>query len=158
LGITASIDHSQMKTDDRSRERASFSSGRARAMVAVRSLDEGVDVPEAEIAIIASGSRSKRQRIQRMGRVLRHLEDKHALCISILVRGTVEESVTGAKDADLVGAGRVRHHRFGKNPPNIILEPDLPSGYKAVALGRSTEVDRLTMRYLHRPHLLSRER
>jgi superfamily II DNA or RNA helicase len=151
LGVPSSIDHSMMKTDQRVSERQRFSRGTSQAMVAVRSLDEGVDVPEAEIAIIASGSRSKRQRIQRMGRVLRHREGKHAICISILVRGTSEETVTGARDVELVGPKRVRHHHHGRNVPLVALEPDSPSGYRPPQNGLRTEVDRLTHRFLLRP-------
>ena len=38
-------------------------------------LDEGVDVPEADLAVIVGASRSRRQMIQRMGRVLRKKAD-----------------------------------------------------------------------------------
>ena len=37
----------------------------------LNALDEGFDVPEAEVALIVSSSATKRQRIQRLGRVLR---------------------------------------------------------------------------------------
>ena len=150
LSVRASIDHSQMKPQDRASERDRFSLGISQAMVAVRSLDEGVDVPEAEIAIIASGSRSKRQRIQRMGRVLRFVEGKQALCISLLVRGTVEETVTGAGDNNLVGSERVRHHRYGKNSPSVAFDPSSPSGHTPPTTGLTTEVDRLTYRFIQR--------
>ena len=119
-------------------------------MVAVRSLDEGVDVPEAEIAIIASGSRSKRQRIQRMGRVLRFVEGKQALCVSLLVRGTVEETVTGAGDARLVGPKRVRHHHYGRISAEVAFDPSSPSGYSPPTAGLSTDVDRVTYRFIQR--------
>lgn len=150
LGVKASIDHSQMKPQVRVSERDRFSVGSSQAMVAVRSLDEGVDVPEAEIAIIASGSRSKRQRIQRMGRVLRFVEGKHALSISLLVRGTVEETVTGAGDKNLVGPERVRHHRYGKSSPKVAFDPSSPSSHTPLATGLTTEVDRLTYRFVQR--------
>ena len=150
LGVKTSIDHSQMKPQVRVSERDRFSVGRSQAMVAVRSLDEGVDVPEAEIAIIASGSRSRRQRIQRMGRVLRFVEGKHALSISLLVRGTVEETVTGAGDKNLVGPERVRHHCYGKSSPKVAFDPWSPSSHTPPATGLRTEVDRLTYRFIQR--------
>ena len=150
LKVRTSIDHSQMKPRERASERDRFSLGSSQAMVAVRSLDEGVDVPEAEIAIIASGSRSKRQRIQRMGRVLRFVEGKRALSVSLLVRGTVEESVTGSGDAMLVGQERVRHHHYGKISPESAFDPSSPSGYSPPTTGLTTEVDRVTYHFIQR--------
>src|SRR3954468_2496269 len=41
------------------------------AVAAPRVLDEGVDVPDADLGIVMSGSRTRRQMIQRMGRILR---------------------------------------------------------------------------------------
>lgn len=42
---------------------------------APRILDEGIDVPEADLAVVLAASRSRRQMVQRMGRVLRRKED-----------------------------------------------------------------------------------
>ena len=41
------------------------------AVVAPRVLDEGIDVPDANLGIVMSASRTRRQMIQRMGRILR---------------------------------------------------------------------------------------
>jgi superfamily II DNA or RNA helicase len=41
------------------------------AVAAPRVLDEGVDVPDADLGIVMSASRTRRQMIQRMGRILR---------------------------------------------------------------------------------------
>lgn len=48
-----------------------FRTGQLDLLVTCRALDEGLDVPDAEIGIIAASTSSIRQRIQRMGRVLR---------------------------------------------------------------------------------------
>lgn len=48
-----------------------FASGRYRALVANRVLDEGVDLPDVKTAIVLGGLASERQAIQRLGRVLR---------------------------------------------------------------------------------------
>jgi superfamily II DNA or RNA helicase len=48
-----------------------FRSGRITKLVTGRVLNEGVDVPDANVAIVASGSASMREYIQRLGRVLR---------------------------------------------------------------------------------------
>jgi hypothetical protein len=89
-----------------------FQQNRIQVLVAVRALDEGVDVPDASVAFIAAGSRSRRQRIQRFGRVLRPVEGKRALVLTILVRNSAEETAVGARDTFLLGAGRVQHHRW----------------------------------------------
>ncbi len=44
------------------------------AVAAPRVLDEGVDVPDANLGIVMSASRTRRQMIQRMGRILRRKE------------------------------------------------------------------------------------
>lgn len=81
--VTVALDHSQLPRQERDNEEATFRAGRARVYVAVRTLDEGVDVPDAAVAVIAAGSRSLRQRIQRFGRVLRYEKDKSAIVISV---------------------------------------------------------------------------
>ncbi|HEU5370517.1 MAG TPA: DEAD/DEAH box helicase family protein [Ktedonobacterales bacterium] len=48
-----------------------FRSGKITKLVTGRVLNEGVDVPDANVAIVASGSASMREYIQRLGRVLR---------------------------------------------------------------------------------------
>jgi superfamily II DNA or RNA helicase len=116
LNVRAELDHSKLHSDERAQAADSFRANSSQVLVAVRALDEGVDVPDAAVAVIAAGSRSPRQRIQRFGRVLRRAEGKRALVLSVLVRGTPEESGVGGRDAELIGASRVRHHRWPKVP------------------------------------------
>lgn len=112
LRVAAGIDHSKLAKADRARAMSRFRSGQSQVLVAVRALDEGVDVPEVDTAIISAGTRSRRQRIQRLGRILRAKPGKQALVFTILVRGTHEEAAVGGRDAALLGADRVRHHRW----------------------------------------------
>lgn len=53
-----------------------FSEGRIDMLFAMKMLDEGVDVPRAEIGIFASSTGNPRQFIQRRGRLLRTHKDK----------------------------------------------------------------------------------
>ncbi|MPM70703.1 hypothetical protein SDC9_117661 [bioreactor metagenome] len=53
-------------------------------------LDEGIDVPEANVGIIASGTGSKRAYVQRLGRILRKKEGKEALLYEIIAEETTE--------------------------------------------------------------------
>lgn len=74
-----------------------FKSGRYSTIVTSRVLDEGVDVPDAELGIIMSGTGSGRELIQRLGRILRPKEDgRKARLIEIVSRNT-RETNTSAK-------------------------------------------------------------
>ena len=70
-----------------------FRVGRYRAIVASDVLNEGVDVPEANVAVILAGSASRREYVQRLGRVLRPREGKKAILYELVTEGTGEEAV-----------------------------------------------------------------
>ena len=53
-----------------------FSKGNVNALVAMKCLDEGVDVPSAETAIIMASTSNPREYIQRRGRILRRYKNK----------------------------------------------------------------------------------
>jgi superfamily II DNA or RNA helicase len=72
-----------------------FRDGQYRVLVASHVLNEGVDVPEASIAILLSGSGSSREYIQRLGRVLRRsTQDKRAILYEVIAEETAEERVS----------------------------------------------------------------
>ena len=74
-----------------------FKSGRYTAVVTSKVLDEGIDVPDAELGVIMSGTGSGRELIQRLGRLLRPKNDgKKAKLIEIVSRHT-KETNTSAK-------------------------------------------------------------
>ena len=78
-------------------------------------LDEGVDVPAADLAVILAASRSRRQMIQRMGRVLRRKPDgRAARFIIVYARGTVEDPALGAHEGfldEITPVAAAVHHR-----------------------------------------------
>ncbi|BFH74343.1 DEAD/DEAH box helicase [Sulfurisphaera javensis] len=53
--------------------------------------DEGLDIPDANVGIIVTGTGSRRQFIQRLGRLLRPSNGKVAKLYEIVTRGTAEE-------------------------------------------------------------------
>ncbi|AWR97811.1 ATP-dependent helicase [Acidianus sulfidivorans JP7] len=53
--------------------------------------DEGLDIPDATVGIIVTGTGSRRQFIQRLGRLLRPQGNKRAILYEIIVAGTSEE-------------------------------------------------------------------
>lgn len=71
-----------------------FRAGEYPTLVASRVLNEGVDVPEASIAIVLSGTGSTREYVQRLGRVLRKGKDpsKLALLYEVIAENTSEEN------------------------------------------------------------------
>lgn len=75
-GHSVSIYHSQMSSHLRRANLRGFRKGIFDVLIACRALDEGFNVPEAEVAVIVAGTASRRQRIQRVGRVLRSMADK----------------------------------------------------------------------------------
>ena len=67
-----------------------FRSGKYRAVVTSKVLDEGIDVPDADVGIILSGTGSSRAFIQRLGRILRKKEGKEAVLYEIVSAETSE--------------------------------------------------------------------
>ena len=67
-----------------------FRSGIYRAVVTSKVLDEGIDVPEADVGVILSGTGSGRAFIQRLGRILRKKEGKEAVLYEIVSAETSE--------------------------------------------------------------------
>ncbi len=77
-----------------------FRDQKLRAVAAPKVLDEGVDVPDANLGIVVSASRTRRQMIQRMGRILRRKkEGSGARFVIIFASDTMEDPTAGA-DAD----------------------------------------------------------
>ena len=81
----------QTKVSERSAILKALEAGDVRAVVTSKVLNEGVDVPAANVAIIVSGSGSVREHVQRLGRVLRKQEGKRAVLYELVSGGTSEE-------------------------------------------------------------------
>ncbi|BAZ50832.1 helicase domain-containing protein [Nostoc sp. NIES-4103] len=71
LGYKVSTYTAQTPLQEREILRRQFESGELQGLVAIRCLDEGVDIPAIQTAVILSSSGNPRQFIQRRGRVLR---------------------------------------------------------------------------------------
>ncbi|MBF2090368.1 MAG: DEAD/DEAH box helicase family protein [Synechococcales cyanobacterium K44_A2020_017] len=91
-----------------------FREGQYRILVASHVLNEGVDVPEASIAILLSGTGSSREYIQRLGRILRRSDgQKHAILYEVIAEETAEE-----------GVSKRRHMQSKTRPAQLELVPD----------------------------------
>lgn len=67
-----------------------FRAGRYLAIVANQVLDEGVDLPEAKIAIVLGGLASVKQAKQRLGRILRKRGEETAILYEVVCNDTKE--------------------------------------------------------------------
>lgn len=76
LGMAVNRYTADVDVDRRDRLRERFADGALNALVAIRCLDEGVDIPETRRAYILASSTNPRQFIQRRGRVLRRAQGK----------------------------------------------------------------------------------
>lgn len=81
----------QTKVKERRAILTAFRAGELSAIVTSKVLNEGVDVPEASVAIILSGSGSVREHVQRLGRILRKSDGKRALLYELISAKTSEE-------------------------------------------------------------------
>lgn len=68
-----------------------FKDSKFKILIAVKALDEGLDVPSCDMGIIVSSSSQPRQTIQRIGRILRYQENKTAKIFNLYVERTKEE-------------------------------------------------------------------
>jgi RNA polymerase primary sigma factor len=95
--IAAAAVNSKMTPRDRRDHLERFSSGEFKVLAAPRILDEGIDIPDADLAIVFCGTKTRRQMVQRMGRVLRRKPDgRIARFVVLYVQGTHEDPARGA--------------------------------------------------------------
>jgi superfamily II DNA or RNA helicase len=101
-GIAATTVHGGLSAPDRTARVAGFHRGRIRCVVSPRVLDEGIDVPDADAAVVLAAFRAPRQLTQRLGRVLRPKPDGRAARFTIVyARDTREDPAAGAHAAFL---------------------------------------------------------
>lgn len=86
----------QTKVSERSEILERFRGGVYRAIATSKVLNEGVDVPAANVAVVISGSGSVREHVQRLGRILRPADGKRAI-LHELVTDSTSESFTSAR-------------------------------------------------------------
>lgn len=91
-GIETRAVSSESKPYERRGALQLFASGIAKALCAPRILDEGIDVPDSDLAVVLSGSKQPRQTIQRLGRVIRRKTDgRHGRFVVLYAKNTIED-------------------------------------------------------------------
>ena len=79
-----------------------FRKGEYKAIVSSQVLDEGIDVPDASVGVIISGTGSSREFIQRLGRILRPAPGKErAILYELVSAGTSEVRVARRRKSGL---------------------------------------------------------
>ncbi|HIG56498.1 MAG TPA: ATP-dependent helicase, partial [Candidatus Handelsmanbacteria bacterium] len=91
------------RTKERKEILESFNKGEYLGLVASKVLNEGVNIPEANVAVVLSGSGTIREHVQRLGRILRHRQGKEAVLYEVVSKDTVE---------DRISARRRRHEAY----------------------------------------------
>lgn len=77
-----------------------FRDGEIRILITCKALDEGIDIPDVSIGIILSGTSVQRQRIQRLGRIIRRSEGKELASLYYLhLEDTTEDTCFLPNDA-----------------------------------------------------------
>lgn len=71
-----------------------FAEGSLRVLVTAKVLNEGVDVPEAGVGVVLSGSGSVREHVQRLGRILRRREGKRAVLYEVISDVAAEAGIS----------------------------------------------------------------
>ena len=95
-GLHVAAHHSGIPDQERSGILNGLKHGGLRGVVAVHTLDEGVDVPNLDLGVVVAGTKQRRQMIQRMGRVLRKKPDgRKAVFVVIYAKGTAEDPGLG---------------------------------------------------------------
>ena len=89
----------QTKVRERTTLLKAFSDGSLPVLATSRVLNEGVDVPDAQVAVILSGTGSTREHVQRLGRILRPRPGKRAVLYE-LVSADTGETYTSEKRRD----------------------------------------------------------
>jgi superfamily II DNA or RNA helicase len=110
--VAAAVLHGGLEERQRRSRLARFGRGELVALAAPRVLDEGVDLPDADLALALSAFRTRRHLTQRLGRVLRLKPDGRAAHLVLLhASGTLEDPARGGHHGFLDqvdGVARVR--------------------------------------------------
>jgi superfamily II DNA or RNA helicase len=116
LAIEAAPYHSDIAPADRADTLQRFKQGQVRALIAVKALDEGVDVPDVDLGIVLTASQQRRQMVQRLGRVIRKKPDgRYACFVHVFAEGTGEDPDQGAQESfvDQIQSSADEFERFG---------------------------------------------
>lgn len=105
--LRSGVYHSKMRLRDRAAVLLAYRQGELDVLITCRALDEGFNVPETEVGIIAASTATRRQRIQRLGRVLRPVRGKDSATVYSLVATEPEIKRLREEESTLEGVADV---------------------------------------------------
>jgi len=105
--VLSGVYHSRMKMRTRAEVLSSYREGALEVLITCRALDEGFNVPETEVGIVAASTATRRQRIQRLGRVLRPVKGKDSATVYTLVATKPEIARLEEEEKELEGVAHV---------------------------------------------------
>jgi superfamily II DNA or RNA helicase len=112
-GAPAATLHGELDTRARRSRLARFGRGELVVLAAPRVLDEGVDLPDADVAVALSAFRTRRHLVQRLGRVLRLKPDGRGAHLVLLhASGTLEDPARGGHHGFLEQVAGVARSRL----------------------------------------------
>jgi superfamily II DNA or RNA helicase len=100
--------HSGLSSPARQKNLLLFRTHQVDVLVTCRALDEGLDVPDAQFGLICASTASTRQRIQRLGRLVRRAEGKVEAEVATIYAGDAEASRLRSEEEQMSGLARVR--------------------------------------------------
>jgi superfamily II DNA or RNA helicase len=109
--IRSGVYHSRLSMRSRATMLGQYRRGEIDVLVTCRALDEGFNVPETELGIIAASTATLRQRIQRLGRIVRPAKGKDSATIYTLVASGPEIQRLKEEEARLEGVATVSWSR-----------------------------------------------
>jgi superfamily II DNA or RNA helicase len=112
LGMRMSRYTSDEDLEERELLRVQIETGTLQGLVAIRCLDEGVDIPSVATAVILASSSNPRQFIQRRGRVLRKSPGKESATVYDMVVVPPIETVVGESERGLLRKELIRFVEF----------------------------------------------
>ena len=122
--------HSKLGNQANKNAMERFRLGDIRILIACKAIDEGVDVPDTAIGIILSGTSTQRQRVQRLGRIIRQKEGKESALLYYLHITESSEDACFLPNASknrifdleyLPNTGSFMNHHYMKNA-RILIE------------------------------------
>lgn len=112
LGMRVSRYTAEESLDQREILRTEIDDGRLQGLIAIRCLDEGVDIPSIRTAVILASSSNPRQFIQRRGRVLRRAVGKDLAVVYDMVVVPPQEAIASESERSLLRKELVRFVEF----------------------------------------------
>lgn len=97
-GIKSAVYHTKIDPDERRENLQNFRDGKINILNTCRALDEGLDVPDTSVGIIVAATSSVRQRVQRIGRILRKAPGKDFSEIYTIYIDGIEDNIFSEHD------------------------------------------------------------